>query len=429
MLSPLRDPRFRRLFLAQVFSLLGAGVMTVALGLLAFDLAGGEAGVVLGTALTLKMVAYVGLAPLGAVLAERMPRRAFLVALDLGRAALFLLLPFVTEIWQIYVLVFLSQALSSAFTPTFQATIPDVLTDERVYTRALSLSRLAQDLESVASPLLAGLLLGAMSFGGLFAVTAGAFVLSALLVGTVALPVRRHTRGGTFVARVTRGLRIYVRTPRLQGLFAFYVALAAASAMVIVNTVVLVKEELGQGDRMLAVYLGAFGLGSMAAALAVPRLVERVEMRVAGAWGGALCAAGLAAAAVAPGVLVWAVLGIGTALPATLSGRVLTRSCRAEDRPALFAAHFAVSHLAWLVAYPTAGWLGASLGLPATALVLSCAAALATVAGLWLWPAPDPAVMTHTHDAREMDHTGAGPVTHAHEYYIDDAHRHWPRAS
>lgn len=44
-------------------SLLGTGLATVALGLLAFDLAGPKAGTVLGTALANKMIAYVGVAP------------------------------------------------------------------------------------------------------------------------------------------------------------------------------------------------------------------------------------------------------------------------------------------------------------------------------------------------------------------------------
>ena len=63
-------------------------------------------------------------------LPSRLPRRAMLVAMDLVRAAIALLLPFVTEIWQVYVLIFLLQSASAAFTPTFQATIPDVLPEE-----------------------------------------------------------------------------------------------------------------------------------------------------------------------------------------------------------------------------------------------------------------------------------------------------------
>lgn len=58
-----------------------------------------------------------------------------LVCLDLVRAAVALFLPFVTEIWQVYALIFVLQSASAGFTPTFQATIPDVLPDEKDYTR------------------------------------------------------------------------------------------------------------------------------------------------------------------------------------------------------------------------------------------------------------------------------------------------------
>ena len=143
MLEILANRSYRHLFGAQVIALIGTGLATVALGLLAFDLAGADAGTVLGNAFAIKMLAYVGVAPVAAAFAERLPRRAMLVSLDVVRAGIAVLLPFVTEVWQIYVLIFLLQSASAGFTPTFQATIPEVLPDEKDYTRALSLSRLA----------------------------------------------------------------------------------------------------------------------------------------------------------------------------------------------------------------------------------------------------------------------------------------------
>ena len=78
----------------------------------------------LGTALALKMVAYVGIAPLVGGFAHRLPRRGLLIGLDLARAGCVACLPFVTEIWQIYLLIFLLNAFSAGFTSTFQVTIP-----------------------------------------------------------------------------------------------------------------------------------------------------------------------------------------------------------------------------------------------------------------------------------------------------------------
>jgi len=150
--SPLANATYRRLFGAQVVALAGTGLTTIALTLLAYDLAGDDAGAVVGVALTLKMVVYVFGAPVITGLAGRLPRRRLLVVLDVLRAGSVAGMLFATEVWHVYLLIVLVNACSAGFTPTFQATIPDVLTDEPTYTRALSLSRIAYELEGLLSP-------------------------------------------------------------------------------------------------------------------------------------------------------------------------------------------------------------------------------------------------------------------------------------
>lgn len=395
MLTVLANRTYRHLFLAQVISLIGTGLLTVALGLLAFERAGSDAGTVLGTALAIKMIAYVGVAPVAAAFAVRLPRRTMLVALDLVRAAVALVLPFVTEVWEIYVLVFLLQAASAGFTPTFQATIPDVLPDEKEYTNALSLSRLAYDLESLVSPVLAAALLTIISFHNLFAGTVFGFLASAALVVSVTLPTATFSERRGIYERTTRGTRIYLATPRLRGLLAVTFAAAAASAMVIVNTVVLVQGQLSLTQSAVALALASFGAGSMVAALSLPLLLERISDRIAMLSGATILVAGLTAGAFARTyellLPLWFVLGIGYSLTQTPSGRLLRRSAHAQDRPALFAAQFALSHLCWLVTYPLAGWAGKAIGLPATFLLLGVGAGAALFVALRIWPRNDPA--------------------------------------
>jgi predicted MFS family arabinose efflux permease len=81
---------------------------------------------VVGIALALKMVVYVFGAPLITALAARLARRRLLVTLDLLRAGGVAAMPVVTEVWQVYALIVLINACSAGFTPTLQATIPDV---------------------------------------------------------------------------------------------------------------------------------------------------------------------------------------------------------------------------------------------------------------------------------------------------------------
>lgn len=68
MFSPLSNAAYRHLFAAQVSALLGTGLATIALGLLAHDLAGAQAGEILGAALAIKMICYVGVAPLASAI-------------------------------------------------------------------------------------------------------------------------------------------------------------------------------------------------------------------------------------------------------------------------------------------------------------------------------------------------------------------------
>lgn len=434
MLKVLSNRVYRHLFLAQVIALVGTGLLTVALGLLAYDLAGAEAGAVLGTALAIKMIAYIGVAPVAAAFAEHVPRRAILVVLDLVRAGIALALPFVDQIWQVYLLIFLLQSASAAFTPTFQATIPDVLPDEKDYTKALSLSRLAYDMESVISPMLAAALLTMISFHNLFAGTVVGFLASAALVVSVTLPSPKPIVRRGIYDRTTRGLRIYLATPRLRGLLALNLVIASASAMVIVNTVVLVQARFGLNQQATAWALAAFGAGSMLAALVLPRLLDRLSDRNAMLAGAGLLVAGLLIdATIANYVLLlalWFLLGIGYSLAQTPSGRLLRRSAHAEDRPALFAAQFALSHACWLLTYPVAGWVGARIGVTPTFVVLGLLAALAVAVAVRLWPAADPARLVHRHDDLPPDgvhlRTEHAGERHAHDYVIDDRHRKWP---
>ena len=433
MLTVLANRVFARLFAAQVVALLGTGLLTVALGLLAWDLAGDRAGLILGGVFTVKMVAYVMLSPVLAALTVRLPRRAVLVTADVIRAGVALCLPFVEDVWQVFALVFVLQSASATFTPAFQALIPDVLTKEADYTRGLSLSRLAYDLESLLSPALAGALLLVIGYSDLFLGTVAGFAVSAALIVMARPPPRAGTKDRPFGERLTRGIRIYLATPRLRGLWALNFAAASVGAFVLVNTVVLVRHVYGGGEAEVALALAAFGGGSMAAALILPSVLDRIaDRRVMRISAAALATTAGAAAVLQPGwpglLMLWAVLGAGYSGVLTPSGRLLRRSAHAEDRPAVFTAQFALSHLGWLVTYPLMGWAGAALGLWPTLGTAAALAICATIVAGVVWPR-DTAVLAHAHPDLPPDHPhlrGAHGGMHTHRFVIDDEHRVWP---
>lgn len=395
----LANPTYRRLFGAQVVALLGTGLLTVALSLLAFDVAPTSAGVVLATALTIKIVAYVVGAPLMTAVTVRFAPRTVLVTADVARLLVALALPWVDEVWHVYALILVLQLASATFTPTFQALIPEVLPDREDYTRALSYSRLAYDLEAVASPVLAAGLLVVMSYHGLFVGTGLGFLLSAALVlraGLAGAPTR--TDDTPFVGRLTRGLRLFATVPQLRALLALDLVVAAATAVILVNTVVVVRGELGLGETAVALVLGASGLGSMAVALAMPAILRVTTVRLAVLASGWLVALGLLAAVVATSAgsvtavaAAWVLLGAATSGVMTPAGRVVNEAVSERDRPATFAASFSLSHAWFLIAYPLAGWIGSAWDVSTSAAVLGVVALAASGAASWLWrPTSEP---------------------------------------
>jgi len=190
--------------------------------------------------------------------------------------------------------------------------------------------------------------------------------------------------------RVSHGMRVYLKTPRLRGLLALNMVVSAAGAMQIVNTVVYVRTFLGLGEQAVAMAFAAVGGGSMMVALLMPKVLERVRERPLMLAGGVLMTLSLYLGLLAPGFVglmgLWFLLGAGASLIMTPTGRLLKQSCQPQDRPALFAAQFSLSHGCWLLAYPLAGWVGAEVGLIETFALLGTIALVSTALAARLWP-------------------------------------------
>ncbi len=165
-------------------------------------------------------------------------------------------------------------------------------------------------------------------------------------------------------------------------MLALNLAVAAAGAMVIVNTVVVVRGMLSGTDSDV--------------------------------WPALLA--------------IWTIMGVGYSAVMTPSGRLLRRSAHAADRPAVFAAQFALSHACWVLTYPLAGWLGSSAGIVPTLLVLAALTFAGTLIALSLWPAMDADIVPHQHTELPSDHPhlDGKPFRHAHAYVIDNLHHRWP---
>ena len=173
----------------------------------------------------------------------------------------------------------------------------------------------------------------------------------------------------------------------------------------------------------------------MIAALGLPRALDHLRDRFVLSGGALLMVASLSAFAVhfawagpnwAVLLAAWAFVGLGYSAVLTPSGRLLKKSAHSEDRPALFAAQFALSHACWLMTYPLSGALMTLSGPVVAAGILAAIAGASGLLALRLWPKDTPEAFEHTHQNLPLDHPHLkGARRHSHAFVVDDEHPRW----
>jgi len=456
LLSPFKDRNFLRLYLAQIVSLLGTGLATIALALIVFDQYPEQAGLILGAVLAVKMVAYLFVAPLVGAYVHRLSRRKWLAALNLCRAVIIAALPWFYELWHLFALVFLLNVMAAGYTPVYQALLPDILQDAEQYTQALALSRLAMELESLLSPTLAAALLLVLPYSILFELNAVAFVLAVLLLLTSRFPAPSlKERSGGIWQHVSFGIKSYLGTPRLKAVLWLNLAISAAGAMVIVNSVVYVRQHLNLDENYVPLVMASLGCGSMFTALILPRLLSKTSDRSMMRLGGFLASIALFAGLSQPGYLglflLWFMVGIASSLVLIPTGRVVSESCKPGDRSDFFSANFSLTHGMWLICYLVAGFVGQTFGLVVCFGVLGLIALVSTLMAGVVWRVEGQSSLWHEHPTQDHLHPHVhdehhqhahegweGPEPHVHSHHhvqqqhrhhfvIDEHHLHWPR--
>ena len=124
-------PGFRRLFLATLGSSFGTYLAVVALTVDVYDESGGDANWV-SALLIADFLPVIVVALAFAPLLDRLPRRGILVAADLVRAAVFVVLPLADGPGQIVALALAAGVATSFFRPAVYSGLPNLVGDARL---------------------------------------------------------------------------------------------------------------------------------------------------------------------------------------------------------------------------------------------------------------------------------------------------------
>lgn len=357
---------FTKLYLAQAVNLIGDALTWLGLALLAFELVGDRAGVVLAIALTLRVTAFVFLSPIAGVLADRVDRKRLMMTTHLCRMVLVSLLPFVSQVWQLYGLVLGLNVFSAFFTPTYSATIPLVTTPaERP--QAIALSSATYQFLGVLGPGLAGALAAFVGTRQIFWLDGLTFLIATLIIalvpGQLVVPQTQPKTKSLqqILPDIVVGSQCLWADPPMRYALSVQFVGAIVGAAILINTVGQVQGVLQLGKMEYGWVMAAFGIGAMIASLSLTRLNFKHQAIAVMTLGGIVMPMTIVfgnSANLAGLIILWLIAGaaqtcINLPTQVLIADRVVT-----ELQGRVYGAQFAWSHFWWAFAYPCAGWLG-----------------------------------------------------------------------
>ena len=287
LLAPLRGREFRLLWTGMTLSLLGDGVLLVALAWQAYQLVDSPAAMALiGVALTLPQVLLVLVA---GVVSDRVDRRAVMLTADVVRAGALglvgvLALTGELQLWHLVAVIAVYGTAAAFFLPAFDALVPDVV-PEHLLVEANALDQFVRPaMLWLFGPALGGILVAALGAGPAFLLDAATFVVSAACL--TLMRVGRGTRAGSSTPEVREPVTVRSTVRELREglqyvagapwLWATFVAATFTYLLFLGPTEVLlpylVKHDLGGDAGDLGLVLAAGGVSALVTAFVVGQI-------------------------------------------------------------------------------------------------------------------------------------------------------------
>jgi MFS family permease len=418
-LRPLRHRDFRLLWTGLAVSLIGSGLWLVALAWQVIELGGGPTELSLVTALySVGLLAFV---LVGGIAADRLPQRLVMLAADLVRASILLVLGWLSltgdlRIWHLAAGGLVVGAGEAFFIPSYTAILPHLLPESELLAANGLEGTLRPLAQQATGPVLGGVAVAALSPGVAILTGGLTYLVSAgcLLAMNVRPAKGAPTAPGlaSVFADLREGFGYVRRTSWLWATLLF--ALALVLFIVGPLEVLLpfaIRDNLGGGADEYGLALAAFGVGGAAGALAISsrRLPRRYLTVMILMWGLGSLPFALVGVAEALWVMFAALFVVGATYSAAMViwGTLLQRRVPDGLRGRVSSLDFFVSLALMPVSMAIAGPAGAAFGLAAVFLVAGFVPVLLAAAAI-LVPRLDRDELAHPLDHPVQDHPATG---------------------
>jgi MFS family permease len=277
LLGPLSEPQFRLLWIGQSTSAIGDGLTFLAIAFAVLHIGGKATD--LGLVFAAFFTAYVSFVLVGGVWADRLPRQLVMVAADVVRGVVqviigLLLLADRAEVWQVAIGVAVYGAASAFFQPASTGLVPQTVSAGRLQ-QANALMSLSRNGGAILGPPISGLIVAFAGPGTVFLIDAATFGISAISL-LLLRPVKQTSpdERQPFLAELAGGWREIVSRPWIAAaLVAFGISNASGAAFFILGPVIADAQLGGAAAWGLILTGGAIGgvIGGLLALRLRPR--------------------------------------------------------------------------------------------------------------------------------------------------------------
>jgi MFS family permease len=301
MLRAVHDGALRRIAIAFVVFNVAEWATWIAMLVYAYDQGGVGAS---GLVAVLQLVPAAIFAPFGATLADRYPRAHVLSiayaaqAATMGATAVALALG--APVWLVYALAAAAATSVTLTRPAQNGLLPALAKTPEKLTAANSVLATVENASMLIAPAFAGVLLALSGPGFVYAATAAALVVAAVVVLPVRAPAQSLTSDVVAGLDARRALQVLANDHRALLLVALLAGQALQVGALDVLFVALAMDALDIGETGVGILNSALGLGGVVGALGAGALAMRSSLP---RW-------------VAVGILVWGGgLAIASSLP------------------------------------------------------------------------------------------------------------------
>ncbi|WP_214367179.1 MFS transporter [Pseudonocardia sp. H11422] len=410
-LRPFRHRDYRFLVASLAASLFAGGLWLVAIVWQVIGLGGGPSELSLvAAASSLGLLVSV---LIGGVAADRLPRRALLMAVEgvrIGSAATTGLLAVggLLELWHLAVIAFVVGAAEAFFFPAYSALLPTLLPPDELLAANGVEGTLRPIAQQALGPALAGVLVGAFVPGVALLLAAGIYAIALVaLVAMRPLPVEAAEGGSSVLRELGEGFSYLFRTGWLFASLAF----ATVYVLVIMGPIEVllpfaVRDRTGGGASGFALVLASYGVGAALGSLLVsswrlPRRYLTAMLLLWGAGAAPLAALGLTRELWVMAVAIF-VVGFTGAVGMVIWGTLLQRRVPPHLLGRVSSLDFFVSLALMPVSMALAGPVGERLGIPITFVLVGVVPVFLAAATILGWRLPRDEI-AHPLDARPAD--------------------------